>query len=266
MLTLVFFSQQLLGRQEPRLRRPQDPRRLQWWFRWRQRWWCLPRFSPRQASPGHVRAHVERHRVLRPEPVAHRRLRPLHLLHGSRVSVVPIQTRHAWTQRTPANERFFPVALLLTVTTSSAGRTTPSRRPWTRAATSTTTAPEPASTTSLPRSTTLAPFPSRPPSPSTAVSFCHSPRRYCFFFPENGRLTIIFFTNHRAPGSPSWRLHCQGISEPTLYHSLLTRFSSHRNLLLPAYLFKVLVISLPRALFFLQEHKGRKKGGKEGEG
>jgi hypothetical protein len=106
-------------------------------------------------------------------------------------------------------------------------------------------------------------IPQQAPEPVDGCKYLSLPKKI-LFLPKSGRLTVSFSQN-RAPGSPSWRLHRQGISEPTLYHSLLTRFSSHRNLLLPAYLFKVLVISLPRGLFFLREHKGRKKGGKEGE-
>lgn len=62
-------------------------------------------------------------------------------------------------------------ARLPTATTSLAGRATPSRGPWTRAATSTATARLLASRPRRPRSTMLATSSNKPPSPSTAVSF-----------------------------------------------------------------------------------------------
>lgn len=60
---------QLLGRQEPRLSRPQVACRL--WRRFRCQWWrLLPFHASRQATADHVRAHVECDELCRQKHVA----------------------------------------------------------------------------------------------------------------------------------------------------------------------------------------------------
>ena len=163
----IAVTRQMLGRQEPRLSRPQVPRRL--WSRLRcQRWRQLPEHPPRQAAPGYVRAHVERDQLLRQEPVA--RLWPgFRVQHEPRVSFSDLSSSGITRFGMWLTSQL--VALPHTVTTSLAGKETASRRPWTRAATSTRTALRPVSLPRRPRSTTLAPSSNKPPRPSTAVSF-----------------------------------------------------------------------------------------------
>jgi hypothetical protein len=93
------------------------------------------------------------------------------------------------------------VVLPPTVTTSSAGRATPCKRPWTTTATPTLPAPRLASLSSSPLSTTLARRSNKLPRRSMAVSFLTS-SPYC---------GIALIRHFRAQGDASRRDGCQGL-------------------------------------------------------